>query len=473
MSRLLLVMIVIACANAAEPVPLSLGEAVLVVLERNGDLAVQRLTRDATATGVAQARAVFDPTLSGEATRGENDATDVTTDRLTAGIDEQFPTGTTLSLTGEAARSDSAVADSDTWSTRAGLSVTQALLQGRSLAANLASLGRARFDLRISDQELRGFAIALVAETEQAYWNLVLAVRRRAIVMQALGVAEQQSLDTAERIRLGRTAASEQFASDAELAARRQNRIDAEAAEVQAHLTLMRLLSGDWATVYTPTTGVEGVLEVPLTIDEHLAVAMGLRSDLRQARLQRERGELDVIETRSGLLPRLDVFATLGRTGYSDSVMGSVPFVGGREDSDVVVGLRFSHVIGNRAGEASALRAELDSRRLDEALANQQRLMEFDVRSAHAEAGRAAAAVAARRATARLRAETVRTVKAQAAVGRATTLQVAQAERDQLEAEIGAAEAEVAARTALTALYRQDGSLLQRRGIDAPGIAVK
>jgi len=35
------------------------------------------------------------------------------------------------------------------------------------------------------------------------------------------------------------------------------------------------------------------------------------------------RNELDIVRTRNGLLPKLDLFATLGRSGYTDTVGGS------------------------------------------------------------------------------------------------------------------------------------------------------
>ncbi len=42
-----------------------------------------------------------------------------------------------------------------------------------------------------------------------------------------------------------------------------------------------------------------------------------MRPDLNQARLLIRRGELDVVRTRNGLLPRLDAFITYGKTGYA------------------------------------------------------------------------------------------------------------------------------------------------------------
>lgn len=461
-------------ADESEARTLSLREAVLEALGGNGDLKVHRLERDAIAAGIDVARAVFDPQLNAQLSRAGADtlaAGRTTTDTYQAGIAEHLPTGTDLSVTAIATRHDPGLPD--VWSTRAEMGITQALLQGRSLDTNLASLRRARYDVDISDQELRGYTTALVAEAEGAYWDLVLADRRLVIVTKAEAVARQQVESTAARIRAGRSATSEQVASDAELAARRQDHLDADAACEQARLKLIRLLALDWSVKLALITVAEGGMDACLPVEEHLQVADRLRSDLLQARLQRQRGELDVIETRNGLLPRLDFFAVLGSTGYAGAMMGSELASGRDRDNDVTVGLRFAYAIGNRAAAAAAVRAGVDTRRLDEAMANQARQVAFDVRSAHAESRRAAAGVEVRRATALLRAETRRTVQARVAVGRGTTLELAQAERDVLVAELDVAQAEVQARVALTDLYRLDGSLLQRRGIVAPGLALE
>ena len=47
--------------------------------------------------------------------------------------------------------------------------------------------------------------------------------------------------------------------------------------------------------------------------------ALKLRPDLREARLGVQRGDLELVKTKNGLLPRLDLFVSLGKTGYADS----------------------------------------------------------------------------------------------------------------------------------------------------------
>jgi outer membrane protein TolC len=57
-------------------------------------------------------------------------------------------------------------------------------------------------------------------------------------------------------------------------------------------------------------------------------------------------------------------------------------------------------------------------------------------------------------------------------VGKSTSLLVAQAQRDLVSSQIAEVEAVVNCLKALVDLYRLEGSLLERRGVIAPGRAV-
>ncbi len=64
-----------------------------------------------------------------------------------------------------------------------------------------------------------------------------------------------------------------------------------------------------------------------ITLDEvepHVALALRMRPDLNQARLLWQRDDLEIVKTRNGLLPRLDLFVTLGRTGFAESFGNSI-----------------------------------------------------------------------------------------------------------------------------------------------------
>ena len=55
-----------------------------------------------------------------------------------------------------------------------------------------------------------------------------------------------------------------------------------------------------------------------------MKLALQMRPDLNQAKLLWQRGDLEVVKTRNGLLPKLDLFVTLGRTGFAESFGKSV-----------------------------------------------------------------------------------------------------------------------------------------------------
>ena len=77
--------------------------------------------------------------------------------------------------------------------------------------------------------------------------------------------------------------------------------------------------AGGWQReVHTET--LPEIPELPdETIDDYVRHAMRMRPEINQARLAVQRNDLEIVRTRNGLLPRLDLFITLGRTGYADS----------------------------------------------------------------------------------------------------------------------------------------------------------
>jgi outer membrane protein TolC len=104
-----------------------------------------------------------------------------------------------------------------------------------------------------------------------------------------------------------------------------------------------------------------------------------------------------------------------------------------------------------------------------ESLANMGQLAELDVRSAYEEIRRAREGVAATALLVARRADALRAETEKFGVNKTTALLVAQAQRDLLAARIQEVQAVVDYLKSFIALYRVDGTLLERRGIVAPG----
>jgi len=466
------------------PLTLTITEAILLSLENNRSLVVQRLTPSIRQTAEDRERAVFDPATNAEVFGGRvkgkrlgrsgSETEDFNTNTVDGiiSLEQYFPTGTTVALETSSQLDDSSLYDSSFYSTRLGMTVTQALLRGYGTDVNLARLQQARLDTRMSEYELRGFTEFLVAEVERTFWDYALARRQIEIVEESLKVARQQLNETNQLIDVGRLAKAELAAVQAEVAAQEQALIEARANKESIHLQLLRLLNPAgpeiWQRevdlIYQPTLPEIKMEEVNL----HVAVSMRMRPILNEARLKVLRDDLELVKTQNGLLPLMDLFITLGKSGYADSFGESISNI--KKDSyDALAGVRFNYPVFNRDAEALHRRAILTREQAQKALENLSQLVEVDVRTAYIEVNRTQQQIAASSVTRMFDEEKLRTETEKLRVGKSTSFLVAQAQRDLLVSRIAEVRALANYLKALIDLYRQDGSLLERRGISAPG----
>ncbi len=466
------------------PLKVTITEAILLCLENNRSLVVQRLNPSIQQTLEDQERAVFDPVTNADVSAGRvkeerlarsgSETEDLTTDAAEGiiSLEQYFPTGTTVALEASTQMNDSSLYDDSFYSTRLGMTVTQALLRGYGTDVNLARLQQARLDTRMTEYELRGFTEFLVAEVERTYWDYALARRQIEIVEESLKVARQQLNETKDLIAFGRLAKADLAAVQAEVAAQEQALIEARANKESIRLQLLRLLNpagpGIWQRevdlIHQPTLPEIKLEDVEL----HVAVAMRMRPILNEARLEILRGDLELVQTRNGLLPLMDLFITLGKSGYANSFGESIRNI--NEDSyDALGGVRFNYPIFNRDAKAFHRRALLNREQAQKALENLSQLVEIDVRIVYIEVDRTKQQIAASSVTRMFDEEKLRTETEKLRVGKSTSFLVAQAQRDLLVSRIAEVRALANYLKALIDLYRQDGSLLERRGIVAPG----
>jgi outer membrane protein TolC len=88
----------------------------------------------------------------------------------------------------------------------------------------------------------------------------------------------------------------------------------------------------------------------------HEQIALKCRPDLQQARLALSKGDLEIARTKNGLLPRLDVFISLGTTTYSQTFKSSLPDIASPFYS-VSGGFTFAQPVPNRQASAQLARA--------------------------------------------------------------------------------------------------------------------
>ena len=479
------------CAGGMGEIPVSLSatrdtlrigleDAILMALEHNSTVTIQRLEPLIRHTYIEEERADFDPmlTASGALDRskiqrrlGSQSTPFDLTDRgsqYDLEIEEVLPTGTTISA-GVSMGSSISSLYTDQYTGRMELSVTQSLLQGFGIGTNLAELRKACIDVDIEKAELRAVAGKLVADVENAYWDLYLTAKETDIRERSLELAERQLVESLERVAVGQLPELELAAVHAEVASRRESLIDAQSSHEQARLRFIFLLNPPNRPGWNTIPVLADTLLVPSdTLDDisiHEKLGLKYRSDLQQARFELERGSLNVKQTRNGLLPKLDLFITLGRTTYAQSYREAVselqsPYY------DASAGLSVSLPVRNREARAEAARARWSEQQLRLSLENMERLIQRDVRSAHIEVLRARQQIEATGITRDLQKRKLEAEQEKFRVGKSTNFLVLQAQRDFTGSRLDHASSIVLYIEALVQLYLMEGTLLDRRRID-------
>ncbi len=456
----LLTMALAAPAACEEAIPqnISFDDALSLSLKNNKSLAVQMFDPKISLTKETIEKAAFDPAISAEAGGSRNKSASGSIDNRSS---ESVELSQKLRGGGEVTIGLSSDDASTGNSARIGISMTAPLLQGAGTDVNLAGVRQAALNTESSRLELRAFVESLVEQVSNAYWDMALAQREIKIYEDSLALAEQQLAETETMVDLGSLAEIEIVAARAETALREQALVNARSRLETLRVKMLRLMNADPASESGLFASDE--LVSPTDAAPHISLvadnAMKNRPDLLRARLAVERGDIEVVKTKNGLLPYLSFFVTLGGTGYSDSFGDA--FGGMLSDArDARVGLSYNATLGRAADKARFAAAELSLEQTRASLENMELLAREEAVNARLEVERARGQLAASEAALELQKEKLRAETEKFRIGKSTAIALQQAQRDHLRAEVDSVSAAADLLKARVSLLRAQGILL-------------
>ena len=429
----------------------------LVKIERiNTDIAASIL-RDADAQYMPVLRASYDASHSKERPFDESH-------NLSLSVYEDLPTGTSIEAgigASPYSSKDSAIQFRNT----VGVKVTQALLQGFGSSANLVTLKKARIDMDIRREELAAYAQRMISDVERAYWDLLFSGEQMSIYKYSLELAQRLLYEAEERLKIGSLAPIELAAIRAEAASRERQLFDAETAYRQKALYLAYLMNApelwDVELVLTDSTTTLGGADA---VSEHIEVAHMFRPDYLQAFMQAQKGELDLVQTKNGLLPRLDFYISLNGTTPSETFPGAL--MPGEGITGVIAGgVTLQYPIKNTASRERHRRTGYSVEQQKLSIENYARLIEYEIRSAYMDVVRAQRQIETAKVVSALELQKLEAEQEKMNAGKSTGYAVLQVQRDLVSASLEEAQARTAYVGALITLYSRDGTLLQRRGV--------
>lgn len=465
-------------ATDSQSLEINLDRAIKMALEHNIALKIEKVDPKIRETQIESEKARFDAKVSANFSATERiskvifqqgDLGQNVTNRTDAGISISRinRSGTLTEISIDTIRTRSARSD-NLFSTRVGINLEHPLKRGAG-EVNVVSLGQAELDLAWSEHELSGFVLNLVAEIENRYWEYYLATRQLEIMQQSYALAEQQREETQRRIEAGSIPESEAAAAEAEVMLRKVDLIDAESRAARSAVAFLRIINPDTENFWVKRPVVIDELfsfeTREKTLEQLIELALAGRPEIDQADLMIQRDQLEIISTRDGLLPKLDFFATLGKTGYATSFSGTNPKPGEEGSYDIQAGFVYDLTRGRRDARARHKRAQLNVQARQQAMKNLEQLIKQEVINAFIEVNRSLQQIQATHTTTEKQKEKLRVEEVKFSVGKTTSFQVAQAQRDLTAAMIAEVSAAVEHQQAFAELLRASGQLLNQRNI--------
>lgn len=458
----------ISAAVTADTLVLSLNDALTRAMKNNPTVRIEALNTNIAEAILKENKYDYEPTVKFTYNHTENFLDEYSTDAFSASITQTAPTGTKLELFDNASiyKRDYEDYNYKNYQSTAGFTVTQALLEGLRPSVNLVPIRKAKIDIDLAEEELAAVAAKLLLDGERAYWNLYLSGEEVKIYQHSLDLAKQLLSESEERLKTGAIAPIDLAAIKAEVASREKQLFDAQTAYKQNILDIVYIMNAPeyWEAEITLSDTINTLGEAD-ALEDHIKAAQKFRQDFRQAEMLAQKGELDLMQTKNGLLPKLDFFITLQTSSSAETFAKTVFSQEEYYKPTLSLGatLELPVTKGAARQKHNATKYTLEQQQLS--IENFSRLMEYEIRSAIMEVSRAAIQIETAKTVTALQQQKMEAEEEKLRVGRSTGYALLQAQRDLVEANLDEARAKSAYSDALLSLFYRDGTLMQRRGI--------
>jgi outer membrane protein TolC len=496
--------------DTRQVVSLTLEDAVKFALDRNLDIAVQRLNPEINDILYASTRAVYKPSLTSVISTQSttNPATSTLSGSQQAavpvvagltnfngGLAQQIPWGggaASVQLNNNKQTTTSLnVLYNPTFNTNWSGSYTQPLLRNFTTDATRRTLQVTKLNRDISDVQLRSTITNTLSNVRNAYWDYVFAVQSVDVAQQSLTLANQLVRDNQTRVEVGTMAPIDVVQAQSQAATAKQNLVAAQATMRTAELALKRLIVGgtndpNWNVRLDPVDRPDFTAQ---TFDVEAAVrrALSERTDLAIAKKNMEVNDVTLKFLVDQLKPQADFVATYGlvgvggaqyiyepgATGVNRTPIGTLP--GGYADALSTLfhtnyprwtaQVNFSYPLGTSAQEANVARARVQLNQVEAQTKQIELQVATDVTNAVLTAQSNTERVQAAQAARELAQKQLEAEQSKFEVGMSTNYNVIQSQRDLATAQNNELQAILNYRKSLVEVERLQQTTLQSLNI--------
>jgi outer membrane protein TolC len=319
--------------------PLSLNDAIRRALEQNNDIEVARQDVRFAETQLRALEGIYDPvlnfnpqltntveaqqsTLGGATDTGTVSRTDLQLNNSavklfrTGGGQYEFFFNNLRRTTSSTFNQINPV-----YSGSLGVQFTQPLLRNRSIDNNRRQIRIQKKRLEQTDADFRRRTIEIINSVQNAYWNLVFALRNQQNQIANLNLARENFRRIEAQIAAGAAAPFSRAEVETELSSRESDLLVSVQQVGIAENTLKQLILRDpqnqeWHSQIVPTDNPT-FDTTPVNLPDALTEARANRPELKRLDLQQEINRVDIQYFRNQTRPQIDLVGTVATTGLS------------------------------------------------------------------------------------------------------------------------------------------------------------
>jgi outer membrane protein len=490
-------------------VGITLDDAVKFALERNLDIAVQRLNPEINDIAYASIKSIYHPNLTSLiSTASTTNASTSTTSggaagapvvlgqtNYNGGLAQSIPWGggsasIQLNNTRNTTTSLNTLFN-PTYQPNWSGTYIQPLFRNFSIDSTRRSLKVTKINRDISDIQLRATITNTLSNVRNAYWDYVFAVQSVDVVKQSVALAMQLVKDNQTRVEVGTMAPIDVVQAQSQAATQQQNLVAAQGAMRTAELALKRLIVAgtqdpNWNVQLDPTDRPDFRAE-PIDIEAAVRRALSERTDLTIAKKNIEANDVTLKYLVDQMRPQVDLTTTYGlvglggsqytydptQTGVNRVPNGSIP--GGYADALSTLfhsnyprwtaQLNISYPLGVSSQEASVARARVQLNQVQAQTRQIELQVATDVTNAAINVQSGVERVQAAQAARELAQKTLEAEQSKFEVGMSTNYNVILAQRDLATAQSNELQSVLNYRKALVELERLQSTTLQNLNI--------
>lgn len=331
--------------QSGDPLTLSLDDAIRRALENNNEIEISRDDVRFQEMQIRSLRGSYDPVFTVTPTYNRNSITGqratndfiVNSDvsqliRSTGGsYDVFFNNRRTENAFSQAQVSNGSISGSSSavYSSSLGVRFTQPLFRNASIDNTRRNLKIARRRLEQSDADFRRTTIETIARVQNAYWDLVFALRDQQNRTANLELSKENLRQVDARIAAGAAAPLARAEVLTELANREADLLLATQQVSIAENALKQLLfkdatTSDWLRPVVPTDKPV-VAPEPVNLDAAIRDALENRYELQRLKLAADINKIDIAYFKNQTRPQIDLNTTVSLNGLSRGDISTDP----------------------------------------------------------------------------------------------------------------------------------------------------